>query len=413
MTKNFEQLSVETFDKIKSFGTKSKSVINFFRQTCKMLKKYLAENGLEFSMENGQKWLSEIRPYEPMTSSQYIVYAARRRSVYMLAEYQESKLEAWRVYPQKTSARPETAEYLRLLYSHEERLRIEGMRKSTVYFSMRVTSAFLIYLEEFGKLEINNITPHDITGYFTQDSFSGRKPDGVKAYAYKLKSFLMFLEDTGIITGKKLSLAVPKVFAKQESIVTVLSDRAFEAITNGSIRPNTETSVRDHAMMLLALRLGVRRSDIISIKLSDIDWENDNISFIQQKTGVPVTLPLLPDVGNALMDYIINFRPKSSDNTVFLRHYAPYQAMLPCPGVARRYLSVFDSTDCPQRGFHILRRTCATTMMKNNIPRSIISASIGQIDPNSVDVYLSADEKNMRKCAISLKGIECGRGDLR
>ena len=51
-------------------------------------------------------------------------------------------------------------------------------------------------------------------------------------------------------------------------------------------------------------------------------------------------------------------------------------------------------------------------MLRNNIPRSVISASIGQIDPNSVDVYLSADEEKMRKCALSLKGIECGRGDL-
>ena len=410
MATNFEQLSVGTLDKIKCFGIKSRTVIKFFKRSCRMLKTYLAENGFEFSLENGQQWLSEVRPCEPMTNSQYTVYAAYRRAVYMLAEYQEGKLDTWRIYPEKTSARPKTAEYLKLLYSHVERLRNEGMVKATIDFAMRVDSSFLIYLEESDKVEINSITPHDVTGYFTQESFSERKPDGVKSYAYKLKSFLMFLEDIGAVTEKKLSLAVPKVFARQESIVTVISDKAEKALK--AFKPETGTAARDHAMILLALRLGVRRSDIVKMKLSDIDWKNDNIVFIQQKTHVRITLPMMPDVGNALMNYILNFRPETSDDTIFLRSYSPYQKLSPARKITEKFLYGLDRDDCPERGFHILRRTCATTMMKNNIPRSVISVSIGQVDPNSVYVYLSADEQKMRKCAVSLKGIECGRGDL-
>jgi integrase len=409
----FEQLSHGTLAKIKEFGIKSKSVYKSFRRSCRMLKAYLEDNGLEFSLENGQKWLSEIRPCEPFSYSQHVEHSARRRAVFMLAECQEGKLDSWRIYYQKTAARPGTEEYLRLLQSHEQRLQADGMAKATIKFSMRVDSDFLIYLEELGKHEINEVVPRDVVGYFTCDKFSGRKPDGVKAYAYKLKSFLMFLEETGAVTEKKLSLAVPKVFAKQESIVTVLSDGAVRAIKNGSAKPDAGSAARDHAVMLLALRLGIRRSDIFQMTLADIDWKNDSISFTQQKTGIHVTLPLLPDVGNALMEYILNFRPQVPGNAVFLRHYAPYRALTPNPGIALRYLSVFNAEDCPQRSFHILRRTCSTGMLRNNIPRSVISASIGQVDPSSVDVYLSADEENMRKCALPLKGIECGRGDLR
>ena len=286
------------------------------------------------------------------------------------------------------------------------------MAKATVNFSMRVDSDFLIYLETSGKYKINDVMPRDVVVYFTLDKFTGRKPDSVKAYAYKLKSFLVFLEDTFVVSQKKLSSAVPKVFAKQESIVTVLSDEAANSIVAGSVKPDTDTAARDHAVMLLALRLGIRRSDIFKMTFADIDWKNDSISFTQQKTGIPITLPLLPDVGNALMEYILNFRPQVPSSTVFLRYYAPYQALVSNSGIAERYLSIFDAEDCPQRGFHILRRTFSTSMLRNNIPRSVISASIGQIDPNSVDVYLSADEGKMRKCALSLKGIECERGDF-
>jgi integrase len=376
-----------------------------------MLKAYLEERNLEFSFETGQRWLSMIRPQDPLTKSQHIVYSAHRRAVHLLSECQDGRLDSWRVYPQKAAARPETAEYLQLLQSHANGLRADGMAKATIDFSMRVDSDFLIYLEVSGKYEMDDVMPCDVAGYFARDVFSGRKPDGVKAYAYKLKSFLSFLEETGVVAEKKLSLAVPKVFAKQESIVTVLSDKAVTALRN---EPADEgAAIRDHAMILLALRLGVRQSDIINMKLTDIDWQNDKISFVQQKTNVPLTLPLLPDVGNVLMDYILNLRPHVSESAVFLRHYAPYRALAPCHGVVERRLSVFGPEDCPQCGFHILRRTCATGMLRNNIRRSVISASIGQLHPNSVNVYLSADEKNMRACALSLKGIECARGDLR
>jgi len=409
----FERLSNDTLAIIKGFGIKSRTVFKMHRQTCQRLNTYLEENDLEFSLENGHKWLSEALPREPMTHHQQAVHSSRWRTVSMLAECQAGVLDSWRVYRKTPAARPETARYLKLLHLHEQRLQTEGMAKATIDFSMRVDSDFLIFLEKTGISEIGDITPHDVARYFADDKFAGRKPDGVKAYAYKLRSFLVFLEETGAMVGKKLSLAVPKVFAKQVSIVTVLSEKASTAIRNGDAKPETDTAARDHAIILLALRSGLRRSDILKLKLSDIDWNFDSISLTQQKTSVPITLPLLPDVGNAIMEYILKYRPQAASDTVFLRHYAPHRALTPLSSaIPSKYLSAFEPEDCPQRGYHILRRTLSTRMLRNNIPRSVISASIGQTTPNSVDVYLSADEENMRKCALPLKGIECERGDL-
>jgi integrase len=412
MENSFKQLASDTLSKIKGFGIKSKSVIKGFKRTCRLLNAYLEAENLEFSLTNGQKWLSKAYPVEPITPSQRVVYLGRRRAIYLLADNTEGKLENWRIYPNKTAARPQTSGYINLLRAHEMRMQTDGMAKTTISFAMRVGSDFLIYLERNGKIEINEVTPHEVTGYFAQDYFAVRKPDGVKAYAYRLKSFLVFLEDTCVVTDMKLSLAVPKVFAKQESIVTVLSDKIVNALRNKENGPDTDTFTRDHAMMLLALRLGIRRSDIHKMKLGNIDWKNDNISFIQQKTGVPITLPLLPDVGNALMDYILNYRPESTDDAIFTRYYAPHRALTMNTNIVEKCIPDINPEDSPERGYHILRRTFSTKMLRNNIPRSIISASIGQTDPDSINVYLSADEENMRKCAISLNGIECTRGDL-
>lgn len=79
--------------------------------------------------------------------------------------------------------------------------------------------------------------------------------------------------------------------------------------------------------MRVALRLGLRDTDICSLRFSQIDWKNDRIILEQEKTGVTLCLPLLEDVGNAIMDYIMNERPAAAKGCpyVFVRKQAPYK----------------------------------------------------------------------------------------
>lgn len=58
----------------------------------------------------------------------------------------------------------------------------------------------------------------------------------------------------------------------------------------------------------MALYTGIRGCDIANLKLTDIDWKKERVSFVQEKTGNPIVLPLLPHVGNSLFDYIRNER---------------------------------------------------------------------------------------------------------
>jgi integrase len=278
---------------------------------------------------------------------------------------------------------------------------------------MRVASMFFRYLENMEIDNISNLTAINVSEFWGRDFFSGRKPMGVQAYAYKLKRLLIFLEDREIVSNKHLHLAIPRVFAKQVSIVTTISHEAEQKLISIDKLPEP-LGKRDQAMILLALRLGMRRSDIVGLKFSNISWQDDTITFIQQKTKVPVALPLLTDVGNALMEYILDSRVVSDADEIFLRGYAPYKPMKSgsASKISLKYLSGFDAADCPEKGFHILRRTAATKLFENNVPSSVISASLGHLDPNSADVYLSTDSKKMRKCALSLYGIGCTREEL-
>lgn len=410
---DFKELSKATLAKVRAFGIKSRSVIKSFKRSCRLLDAFLQKNDLEFSVESAEQWLSEFEILKEGTHSQRNLYLSHRRALLLLLDLQNGQLGEWKVYPIKTAQRPDAEHYANLLDQYKQHLILEGMSEATITFAMRVASMFLCYLESIKIESISNLTAINVSDFWGRDVFSGRKPMGVQAYAYKLKKFLIFLENMGIVSNEHLHLAIPKVFAKQVSIVTTISHEAEQKLISND-KLSDPLGKRDQAMILLALRLGVRRSDIVGLKFSNINWQDDTITFIQQKTKVPVTLPLLTDVGNALMDYILDSRVDSDTNEIFLRGYAPYKAMKSgsASKISLKYLSEFDADDCPEKGFHILRRTAATKLFENNVPSSVISASLGHLNPDSADVYLSTDSKKMRKCALSLYGIGCTRREL-
>lgn len=409
---DFKELSKATLTKIKTFGIKSRTVIKGFIRSCRLLDAFLQENALEFTAQSAERWLSEFKSLKEGNLYQHNLYLSHRRASMLLLDSQNGQLDKWKIY-QKTAQRPDTKYYTNLLEQYKQHLTLEGMSESTISFALRVGSMFFRYLESLKIDSIINLEAKNVSDFWGQDVFSGRKSMGVQAYAYKLKKLLIYLEDREIVSNEHLHLAVPKVFAKQISIVTTISHKAEQKLISND-KLSEPLGKRDQAMILLALRLGVRRSDIVGLKFSNINWQNDTITFIQQKTKVSVTLPLLTDVGNALMDYILDSRVDSVADEIFLRGCAPYKAMKPGSPSKRslKYLSEFSPNDCPEKGFHILRRTAATKLFENNVPSSIISASLGHLNPDSADVYLSTDSKKMRKCALSLYGIGCTREEL-
>lgn len=88
-------------------------------------------------------------------------------------------------------------------------------------------------------------------------------------------------------------------------------------------------SKRNKAIILLAFKLGLRDIDICTLTFDSIDWIKDKITIVQKKTNMPITLPLLPVVGNAIMEYILEDRPQPDDGFpyVFRRLQAPYSAI--------------------------------------------------------------------------------------
>ena len=91
---------------------------------------------------------------------------------------------------------------------------------------------------------------------------------------------------------------------------------------------------RDYAILLLVVRLGLRSSDIRNLMLSSLDWNRKKITIIQTKTKQTLELPILDDIGWALIDYLKNGRPRTKAATVFVNHKAPYGRFKDTKGMA-------------------------------------------------------------------------------
>jgi len=173
-----------------------------------------------------------------------------------------------------------------------------------------------------------------------------------------------------------------------------------------SIDRRTVYGKRAYAAMMLGVVLGLRACDIVALKLTDIDWINGEIMILQAKTAITVVLPLTTDVGDALSDYILNARPASSAEQVFLRIKAPYTGLKSAISIGEIYESCCKAAGLPvSKRFHTLRRTLGTSMLASGTPVTTVAQVLGHKETDSTKSYIAVDKEHLKLCALPFDGI--------
>ncbi|MBZ9633640.1 tyrosine-type recombinase/integrase [Clostridium sp. FP1] len=283
----------------------------------------------------------------------------------------------------------------------------EGCADSTMCMIGSSCSRFIVFLDKRGIVSEKGITGEVIKDFQVHDNHS--TIEGKNAYAVKIRGFLRFLARKGLIPDT-LELAVSTEMAPHNSIVTTLSDKQIDAIYTFRQNVDRPIKLRNIAIVMLGLRMGLRASDIANLKLTDISWKENSISFIQQKTGVYLKLPLLVDAGNSLYRYIFEGRPQSNSCYVFVHHRAPYCKLGSTFGRLLRAVVTAQYDSEVIHGFHVTRKTFASKLLAAGSSVPSIAAALGHVGVHTVDEYLATNEDQMRLCAIGLKGIEYSGG---
>lgn len=219
-----------------------------------------------------------------------------------------------------------------------------------------------------------------------------------------IRIFLTLLYRNGYIENKPWEM-LPKVkYTRNSFIPPAWKKNDVIKLLNAVDRGNP-LGKRDYALLLLVVRLGLRASDIRNLRLNNIDWNRKKIVIIQTKTRQILELPVLDDVGWALIDYLKNGRPKTKTNAVFVNHKAPYGGFKETNGMQHilwKYMG-FAGLKIPKNehcGLHSLRSTLARTMLENDAPLPVISEVLGHESIQTTSVYLKINLAALRKCAI-------------
>ena len=195
---------------------------------------------------------------------------------------------------------------------------------------------------------------------------------------------------------------VMSVFVQRNHVVPYISSED-DVIVSKAIEVE---SLRNKAIILLALKLGLRDIDICTLKMSSIDWINDCLHIPQKKTDVPLCLPMLPDVGNALMEYITKERPLPHDGYpyVFRRKQAPYNRLSSAYPVCSKFIKYngLRPVNGDSTGVHVLRYTLVNRLLKARVPHQVVTDTLGHTSKESDKPYLTMEADMLRLCALDL-----------
>ena len=287
-------------------------------------------------------------------------------------------------------------EYTEFLCSHR------GLAARTVGKRVWQLTRFAACLEQDGVIRLAGIAPrhiHDFLVHLRTQAVATRL-----TYVTTLRSFFRWAVMAGSL-ARDLSVAVPppRQF-KQRGLRDALTEREVIRLLNGVDR-SSPIGRRDYAVLLLAARYGLRPCDLRQLRLDAVDWREHVLSLTQAKTGRILTLPLLPDVADALISYLRHGRPATASRYVFVRHKAPFEPFVDANNLATIMRQALQHVGLDQRegrrGLYLLRHTLACRMLASGSPLKRIGDVLGHASTDATMEYASVDLTALRRVAIT------------
>ncbi len=217
-----------------------------------------------------------------------------------------------------------------------------------------------------------------------------------KTVVCALRSFLRFLYAVGL-TERPLAEAVPSLAdRRRESIPRYLDPEVLAALLAGC-DVVTVAGRRDLAVLRLLSRLGLRSGEVAALSLEDLDWEAGEI-VIAGKGRRRERMPLPPEVGDAIVAYLLDGRPPSRERIVFLGLDAPH-APLSRSGVKSIVYHCCDRAELPRVGPHRLRHTVATETLRAGGSLSEVAQLLRHRWVQTTATYAKVDHGSLRALA--------------
>ena len=370
-----------------------------FNKLCRMAK----ERGDQYyTIELGQAFINDQSHVIPQNTERYHHErsVAYKRCIKFIESYLETGVVDWSP-AQRCAAFPIKSDEFRTCFSKflaemEER----KLKPNTIEGYRRVTYYFIEYLEGKGYKFLIDIKSGDVVAFIAVICKERYQTTSLGSHMSGLKLFLSMFRET-----EPFLLEIPEHLPKKRDILKVYSDDEYNRII-AHLEKADGLSFRNKAITILAMNTGLRAVDICAIRLQDIDWEHNIIHITQRKTGRAYDIPLTEAIGNVIVDYLLNERPASNQDFVFLRSIAPYGPLMSHTGIRNILFNVVNDSDVEANGrsygTRITRHSVASRMLRNGVPFPVISEALGHGNKNSVMIYITTDDVKLAGCTLPL-----------
>ncbi len=376
----------------------SETYISGFQQVFNRLLSYCDEHEEQYlSTELAQQFLLDCYGVQPGTVERRCSRA--HRAMDLLSDYQHFgtvmiRRRLNRVFP---AALESTSE------GYLKQMELRGRKKNTVLSHRKFLLRFTDFLDSIGITGYEYLTA-DTVNQFIKVILCNYSNSVAMEYYGILRRFLQYLALSGNAKEDlSLKLVPVKRSATSARIPTTLTMEQIENILS-SVDRESPQGKRDYAVLMIAVKLGIRTCDIRNLRPSNFDWDQHMVSFTQIKTGEPLSLPLPMDVGWAVIDYLKNGRPVSDTPEIFLRAVAPYESLQNFDNILIKHMrkAGIPLDSLKHHGLHSLRHSLATHMLDEEIPITSIQGVLGHVNAESTEKYIGVNVRQLRSCALEV-----------
>ena len=377
----------------------SKSRIKQFNRTTNQLIEFMSINGVrEYSMDVGLRFLDEkygVKIEDSLSKTN----RTRMLDLNMLSEFQLHGMYTVR-HRNRNYHIPEP--FRQVAEQFLEARRFAGIVERNMGTIGLYLERFFQYLTGQGVVMIEQINGPHIQGFLRY--ICGFRNQSKDHMMRTVRQFMEFCWKNQYHPDNLTSYA-PNVHYEKRARIP--SSYSYEEVMKmlGLVDRSNPVGKRNYAILLLITRLGLRAGDVSSLCFENFDWEHNRLTLTQHKTGRPLSLPLLEDVGLAVIDYLKYGRPDFDGNIVFLSQKLPAKPFHPSSlyRIVSGYIHKAGLTvPGKKRGPHSLRHSLASRLLEENVPLPVISEILGHATTETTAVYLTIGIDKLRRCALGV-----------
>lgn len=275
-----------------------------------------------------------------------------------------------------------------------------GLRPDSVLSYRHHLDRFEVYLARIGVERIEELSPAILSAFVVERAAAGLAKTTVREGSGVLRVFLRYAHREGVLAcDVSDSVGWPQAY-RLSSIPRSISWDEVNRVLAGVDR-RTACGRRDYAILLLLVTYGLRGREVAALTLDDIDWKRERLAIPERKAGHSTAFPLSAVVGEALVAYLQDGRPATSDRHVFFRAAAPLRPIGPAAvsGRARHYL-LKAGIDVPRPGAQTLRHSAVQRLVDARFDMKTIGDFIGHRSARSTEVYAKVAVEALREVAL-------------